>query len=98
MLTLYRRLMALRRATPALSVGSYMPVEAQDDVLAYVRRHAGQRVLVALNLSSRPQRLELRRAEVEGQLVLSTHLDRADEEVGEAIDMRADEGVILMQG
>ena len=37
MLTLYRRLCALRRATPALAVGTYTAVEAQGDVLAYMR-------------------------------------------------------------
>ena len=37
MLALYRRLLAFRRARPALSIGSYEPVEATDDVLAYAR-------------------------------------------------------------
>ncbi|MBX6340831.1 MAG: alpha-amylase, partial [Thermomicrobiaceae bacterium] len=35
MLSLYRRLIALRRAEPALHVGSYAPVPAEGSVLAY---------------------------------------------------------------
>ncbi len=59
MMTLYRALLALRRATPALSVGSYHAVAADRDVLAYERRHDGERLLIALNLSGEPRRLML---------------------------------------
>ena len=54
MLTLYHRLIALRRATPALAVGAYTAVEAHGDVLAYMRTHAGKRFLVVLNLGAQP--------------------------------------------
>ena len=43
MLTLYHRLIALRRTTPALAVGAYTAVEAHGEVLAYMRTHAGKR-------------------------------------------------------
>lgn len=59
MLTLYRRLLALRRSTPALSLGSYVAVDADRDVLAYERTHDGDRLLIVLNLSSQPRRLAL---------------------------------------
>jgi alpha-glucosidase len=39
MLTLHRRLIALRRAEPALAVGSWTSVEAEGDLLAYLREH-----------------------------------------------------------
>ena len=55
MLSLYRALIALRRAEAALSVGDYVPVPVRDDVLAYERRHAGRRVLVALNMGGSPR-------------------------------------------
>ncbi len=57
MLTLYRRLIALRRARPALSVGSYEPVNATGDVLAYARDAGANQCLIALNLGSTPQSL-----------------------------------------
>jgi alpha-glucosidase len=96
MLMLCRRLMALRRETPALSVGTYEPVLASGDVLAYVRAHAGQRLLVVLNLGSQPQQLDLSPAQLQGCIALSTHLDRAGERVGGAISLRADEGAIVL--
>jgi alpha-glucosidase len=96
MLTLYRRLIALRRGTPALSVGSYIGLEAEGDVLAYMRMHAGQRCLMVLNLGSQPQVWEPRQVEVRGQIGLSTHLDRAAEPVSGAIELRGDEGVVVL--
>jgi alpha-glucosidase len=95
-LMLYRRLMALRREMPALSVGTYEPIIASGDVLAYVRAYAGQRLLVMLNLGSQPQQLELSSAPLQGWIALSTHLDRAGERVGGAISLRADEGAIIL--
>jgi len=96
MLTLYRRLIALRRTTLALSVGSYVGLPAHGDVLAYMRTHAGQRCLVVLNLESQPQVLESRRVEIQGHIELSTHLDRTAETVHGTIALRGDEGVIVM--
>ena len=48
-LTLHRRLIALRREHPALSVGDYCPVSVEGDVLVYERRHADETIRVALN-------------------------------------------------
>jgi alpha-glucosidase len=58
LLGFYRRLLALRRATPALVLGGYRALdEANEQVLAFVRHDAdsGQACLVALNFSSRAQ-------------------------------------------
>jgi alpha-glucosidase len=96
MLTLYRRLIALRRATPALSVGSYFGLEAHGDVLAFMRTHKGQRCLVVLNLGSQPQVWESRQVEIQGHIGLSTHLDRAAEAVYGTIELRSDEGVVVL--
>lgn len=51
MLTLYRRLLALRRAEPALSIGSIQLTEASDGILAYTREHAGRTLRILLNLT-----------------------------------------------
>jgi len=50
-LAFYRRLIALRAATPALQVGSLRPVGSPvEDVVAFTRELPGQAILVALNL------------------------------------------------
>ena len=95
-LTLHRRLLALRRSEPALALGSYSPVEAEGDLLAYVREKDDRRFLIALNLGPEPTTFES--PEIEGRLVLSTHLDREDEVVEGAIELRGDEGVIVAEG
>jgi oligo-1,6-glucosidase/alpha-glucosidase len=51
LLTLYRSLVVLRRSHDALSIGDFTLIDTEDDVLAYVRRYAGECLLIALNLS-----------------------------------------------
>jgi alpha-glucosidase len=97
MLTLYRRLIALRRHTPALSVGSYTGLEAPDHTLAYMRTHAQGRCFVVLNLSPQPQVFRSRHLEIQGRVMLSTHLDRAAERVSRAVELRRNEGVIVVE-
>jgi alpha-glucosidase len=54
MLTLYRRLIALRRAQPALNRGDYEALETEGEVLAYARNGEGQRLVVLLNFGASP--------------------------------------------
>jgi oligo-1,6-glucosidase/alpha-glucosidase len=54
MLTLYRALLALRRAEPALSIGSFRLLDAPDGVLAYERTHGDRILRLYLNLTDRP--------------------------------------------
>ena len=97
MLRLYRALLALRRAEPALSVGAHAPVRAEDDVMTY-ERHApdGRRLLVALNLGGEAREVDGVRGG--GRVLLSTRLDRGGDG-GERVDgplrLRPDEGVIV---
>jgi alpha-glucosidase len=48
LLETYRRLIALRRSTPALRHGGCAGLHAGDDAVAYLRETADQRVLVLL--------------------------------------------------
>lgn len=60
LLSFYRRMLALRRATPALLAGDYEDLpEAGERCLAFLRRCPGQACLVALNFSPDGQRLDL---------------------------------------
>jgi alpha-glucosidase len=95
MLTLYRRLIALRRSEDALSVGSYAPAAMTGDLVAYMREHEGHRFLIALNLGSNPHAVDFSSADEHARIVLSTHLDRTDEPIRGEINLRPDEGVIV---
>ena len=68
MLHLYRDLIALRRATPALERGSFAWLEGDQDVLAWERREGSSRVLVALNFGEAPAEARLPEARVTGGL------------------------------
>jgi alpha-glucosidase len=61
LLALYRRLLALRRAEPALATGDWALVRAADGVLAYTR---GGTFLVALNLTGEERALDVPDGEV----------------------------------
>lgn len=82
MLVFYRRLLALRRATPALATGPIDDVGADGHILTY--RRGDYRIV--LNLGSQPGVITLE----PGQVVLSTHAD-----AGDPHHLRPDEGLIL---
>ncbi|GAA4959016.1 alpha-glucosidase [Nonomuraea thailandensis] len=84
LLRLYRRLIAYRRASPALRGGDYRSVEAGDDVFAYLRSAPGERLLVALNFASRPAAAVLSGLPGEGLAEVST----GDRPAGSAVGLR----------
>jgi alpha-glucosidase len=95
MLTLYRRLIGLRRNDPALQRGSWKPLCVQGGAFVYVREADGRRLMIALNMTDEPHAILLQRRLSQGRIVLSTHLDRDEEPVADELDLRADEGVII---
>jgi alpha-glucosidase len=95
MLNLYRRLLRLRREHAALSVGSYLPVATTGDLLAYIRKNGPDRFFVALNLGAEPHSLSLAVLGLAGRTLVSTHLDREDENVTSDFALRAHEGIIV---
>ena len=100
MLTLHRRLIELRRQLPALVTKSYEPVAASGDLLAYVRSSDGERCLVVLNLGAQPSRLTSETVPLAGRVMLSTHLDRDGDVLGNRVDgeltLHGDEGVVVL--
>jgi alpha-glucosidase len=94
-LTLYHRLIELRRSEPALSVGEFAPLPADDDLIAYVRKAGERRLLIMLNLGSEARSFNLSDLEARASLLLSTHLDRDQEYSRADLQLRADEGVIV---
>jgi len=96
MLSLCRTLLALRRARPSLSIGSYAALDAGPRVLGYWRTHGASRDAVLLNLGSQAEVLSLR--ELDGARVLvSTHTGPHSRAGAAFFDGRlaADEGVVL---
>jgi alpha-glucosidase len=88
MLWLYRSLLWLRRAEPALTVGSYQNITHTDCVLAYQREHLGRKFQVALNMSGSPQTLPP--AVASGQVLIST----LDASIGNKRQLGPHEGII----
>jgi alpha-glucosidase len=89
MLSLYRRLIELRRASPALSVGSYRQEYVDDDLFIFSRESSDSRVFVALNFSHSQRSLPP--GVGDGlRMLLSTHLDHGQPGV-----LRPDEGLLL---
>jgi alpha-glucosidase len=93
-LTLNRRLIALRRQNPALTEGLYAPLAAEGDLLAFSRVHASQRFTIAANFSARPIDLPATIAPARAHVVLSTHLDR-EGPVEAPLILRAHEAIIM---
>jgi alpha-glucosidase len=94
-LSLYRRLIWTRKASPALLSGRYNAVDnVPNDCFVYLREHAEQRILVALNFSDNQCRVLLPDLGA-GQLAISTHLDREGAIDLDTLHLRGHEGVIV---
>jgi alpha-glucosidase len=92
---LYRRLIGLRRSQPSLCLGSYQPVTTEENILMFVRRHADERMLVALNFGDEPAQVSFGNRQLLGELVLSTYADRQGEPLSFTIDLRPNEGALF---
>ena len=91
LLSLYRNLLRLRRATPALHSGSYRALDA-GAVFAFERAHGGGRAIVGLNPGDTPETLRL--PDGRWHPAASTH-DRAGEERG-TVRLAAGEGAVWL--
>ena len=96
MLTLYRRLLALRRAHDALSVGSYRSVPlGLPGLLAYERAADGAVLRVILNFGEEAHTVPL--PEDCGWRVLLSSVPRNGEVVRGSLDLGGAEGLILLR-
>jgi alpha-glucosidase len=92
-LSLYRRLIALRRAEPCLSIGSWHGVSADADVLVFQRSHGEQRLWIVLNFATEPRTFTLPVGSP-ATILLGTHLDREGPIEGD-LQLAGAEGIIL---
>jgi hypothetical protein len=80
-----------------LSIGDFVLLGVEGEMLAYERRHDAERLIVALNLGTRPHRLQLPGWARDSRLLLSTVEDAALVE-DSAILLGSNEGVVLKAG
>jgi len=94
-LTLVRTLLTLRRALPALSMGSQQSIDQPNPTcFVYQRQHADEHCLVALNFSAQDQVVTLPE-QGQGRLLLSTHLDREGPLPLSEVHLRGNEGLLI---
>ena len=89
-LHLYRRLLAARRDSPALKLGSLELVASADDVLAYRREHESDARLVLINFAA-----DSRSAPVEGEWTLRVSSDGRGEGARYEGRLAPDQAVVL---
>jgi alpha-glucosidase len=94
-LTLYRRLIVLRRTRPALNRGTYRPVAQSGGALAFVREAEGNRCVVALNFTGESAELSFGSMDWAGRVALGTLPDRDGETVVGGVTLRPNEGLII---
>jgi alpha-glucosidase len=94
MLALYRRLIALRRAEPALHAGAWEPLDAGADILAYARTVAQRRLVVLLNFANAQRGIDRALLGERADVLASTH-ERPEGKHAERLVLHALEGVVL---
>ncbi len=92
-LTLTRRLIALRRDHPVLRLGDFQPFgQTPDGTFAFRRVTAQGRVDVILNLTANMRTVP---GTGPGSVLIGTHRDRDATRVEDAIELRPNEGVVV---
>ncbi|WP_442509640.1 alpha-amylase family glycosyl hydrolase [Novipirellula sp. SH528] len=95
LLSLYRSLLTLRRSHDALSIGDFTLADAAEDVLAYQRRHAGESLLIVLNLSDAPRPLILPPDTCVAEVLASTLMESNLKPRPINAELAANEGLVL---
>jgi alpha-glucosidase len=76
--------------------GDYHPIAAQGDLLVYRREAEGRSVIVVLNLGPEPIAVTTSAIRFGSEILLSTFLDREGETLEGVLDLRGNEGVVVM--
>ncbi len=94
LLILYRKLLALRHAEPALQLGAMTSVHAEGTVLRYCRIHAETSIQVLLNLGAGPATVQTKK----GTVMLTTLLDGDGAAVDGEVTVEGGEGLLIVLG
>jgi alpha-glucosidase len=94
-LSLYKALIGLRKRLPQLMSGDYVPIAAEGDLLLYRRQSEEGAVVIALNLGAEPVSIASETIGLDGEILLSTLLDRQGEKIQGVLNLRGNEGAII---
>lgn len=95
LLNLYRELIKYRKASKALCLGSYAPVDlGSAGVFAFIREYRGEKLLVALNFTRR--RSSVHKLGRQAKIRLSTHPGGLRD--GSGLEFRPYEGIVAVLG
>ncbi|MGC9523139.1 MAG: DUF3459 domain-containing protein, partial [Anaerolineae bacterium] len=95
-LSLYRRLLALRRERPPLHRGDFAFVPGMpDDVLAYTRQAGDDRALVVINFADEARTVDLSAVGAAARLLLSTQFSEHSEVDLSRVALEPHEGLLL---
>lgn len=79
LLSLYKALIHIRNASPALKHGTYQTIKTKNPSLfVYIRKEKKETVLVVLNFSDKQTHLKLRNKKDQGICVITTYMDQKD--------------------
>jgi alpha-glucosidase len=92
LLTLYRRLLELRRQHTALNSGSFRLIDVQGDALIFERASAAERIVVCLNFSGSEQAAVLPGSSC--TVLVSTHTTR--DITLPSVTLQPNEGLVLL--
>src|SRR5450432_3420404 len=97
-LSLYKALIDFRKKSTPLVSGAYVPIAAQGDLLIYCRQGDAEAVVIALNMGAEPVSIASETFRLDGEILLSTFLDRQGEKIQGVLDLRGNEGAIIGAG
>jgi alpha-glucosidase len=96
MLELYRQLIRIRRAAPALRRGAYATLTAPDGVFAYARELGDERWMIVLNFGDGAVSMRLEGIGHDGRIRLSTDQGRkVGQPIGPTVEVGPEEGIII---
>jgi alpha-glucosidase len=96
MLTLYRKLIQLRRSEPSLAQGAYIPVFADNQMLAFKREEEGHPAfLVVLNLTHLPCYFRPDHFSFAGRVEIATIPEIEGSYLRDSFSLDGDEGLVI---
>ena len=93
-LMLYKRLIALRTNEPSLTTGEYFPVNAEENLLAYIRQQAeADRFLIVLNTGKTKSYFD-NKLKLKGMIEIASTGEGEGEEMN-TVSLDAGEGIVV---
>jgi alpha-glucosidase len=90
-LSFYRHLLRMRRATPVLVLGRLTDLTAHDGVIQFLRSDTGKRVAVVMNLAEQARSVAVK----PGSIMACTDLRREGESVADAVELAPSEAIMI---